>query len=69
MSTIVTWNVNGIRARAAQVLDYLTTRQPGVLCLQEIKASAEQIPDEVTHVEGYVLGTNGAPTGDRKSVV
>jgi exodeoxyribonuclease-3 len=43
---IVTWNVNGIRARAAQLCDWLEREQPDVLCLQEIKAKPEQVPEQ-----------------------
>jgi exodeoxyribonuclease III len=42
--TIITWNVNGVRARQSEVLDLLEREKPDVLCLQEIKASAESIP-------------------------
>ena len=42
---IATWNVNGIRARAAQLCEWLERDRPDVLCLQEIKASPEQVPD------------------------
>jgi exodeoxyribonuclease-3 len=42
---IATWNVNGIRARSAQVLDWLDAERPDVVCLQEIKASPEQVPE------------------------
>jgi exodeoxyribonuclease-3 len=38
--------VNGIRARAAQLRDWLDRERPGVVCLQELKAEAAQIPDE-----------------------
>ncbi len=41
---IATWNVNGIRARAAQVEQWLDEERPDVLCLQEIKAAREQVP-------------------------
>ena len=41
---IATWNVNGIRARGAQVEQWLDTERPDILCLQEIKASPEQVP-------------------------
>lgn len=41
---LVTWNVNGIRAREAQVRALLETEAPDVLCLQEIKAKPEQVP-------------------------
>jgi exodeoxyribonuclease-3 len=42
---IATWNVNGIRAREAQLCDWLERDQPDVLCLQEIKARPDQVPD------------------------
>ena len=42
---IATWNVNGIRARAAEVQKLLEREQPDVVCLQEIKASPEHVPE------------------------
>lgn len=50
---IVTWNVNGIRARAAQLLDWLAAEQPDVLCLQEIKAGPDMVPAAVAQAPGY----------------
>jgi exodeoxyribonuclease-3 len=50
---IATWNVNGIRARQAQVQEYLDREQPDVLCLQEIKAAMDQLPVWLCDVEGY----------------
>jgi exodeoxyribonuclease-3 len=41
---IATWNVNGIRAREAQVAELLTREAPDVLCLQEVKAPPDKIP-------------------------
>jgi exodeoxyribonuclease-3 len=41
---IATWNVNGIRARQAELHDLLDAERPDVLCLQEIKASPDQLP-------------------------
>ena len=49
---IATWNVNGIRARAAQLSEWLAQSRPDVVCLQELKATAAQIPAE-SKVEGY----------------
>ena len=49
---IATWNVNGIRARAAQLAEWLARERPDVVCLQELKATAAQIPAE-SKVEGY----------------
>jgi exodeoxyribonuclease-3 len=44
---IATWNVNGIRARQAEVRDWLARENPDVACLQEIKATPEQVPPEL----------------------
>jgi exodeoxyribonuclease-3 len=50
---VVTWNVNGIRARDAQVQELIDREQPDVLCLQEIKASLDQLPVWMCDIEGY----------------
>src|SRR5215470_6915983 len=50
---ISTWNVNGIRAREAQVLDFLEIERPDVLCLQEIKASPGDVPQRLCDVSDY----------------
>ena len=42
---IATWNVNGIRARQEQLAEWLRRDQPDIVCLQELKAEASQIPD------------------------
>ncbi|HEX2550784.1 MAG TPA: exodeoxyribonuclease III, partial [Nocardioidaceae bacterium] len=44
---VATWNVNGIRARAAQVEAWLERERPDVVCLQELKAELVQVPDAV----------------------
>jgi exodeoxyribonuclease-3 len=43
---IATWNVNGIRARAPQVREWMERERPDVVCLQELKAEAGQIPEQ-----------------------
>jgi exodeoxyribonuclease-3 len=50
---IATWNVNGIRARQAQVQEWVDAERPDVVCLQEIKASPDQIPAALCEMEGY----------------
>lgn len=50
---IATWNVNGVRAREAQLQEFIARERPDVLCLQEIKASIEQIPMWLCEIEGY----------------
>ena len=42
---IATWNVNGIRAREAQLCAWLERDRPDVVCLQEIKARPDQVPE------------------------
>ena len=43
---IISWNVNGIRAVANKgALKWVDKRQPDILCLQEIKAGQDQIPE------------------------
>ena len=50
---LATWNVNGIRARQAQVQEWVEREQPDVLCLQEIKATPDQIPAMLFDLERY----------------
>jgi exodeoxyribonuclease-3 len=50
---IATWNVNGIRAREKQFLEWLDLEQPDVVCLQEIKAPQAQIPASLCEMQGY----------------
>ena len=42
---IATWNVNGIRARQAQFCEWVARERPDVVCLQELKAEAAQVPE------------------------
>jgi exodeoxyribonuclease-3 len=50
---IVTWNVNGIRARQLEVQQFVERERPDILCLQEIKASSDQVPAALCEMEGY----------------
>jgi exodeoxyribonuclease III len=57
---IATWNVNGIRAREAQVLAFVERERPDVLCLQEIKAPVDRVPVALCELEGYWCLWHGA---------
>jgi exodeoxyribonuclease III len=48
-----TWNVNGIRAREAQVREWIERDRPEFVCLQELKASPTQVPASLCEMEGY----------------
>jgi exodeoxyribonuclease-3 len=50
---IATWNVNGIRARQAQVQEWIERERPDVVCLQEIKATLDQLPVWLCELDGY----------------
>ncbi|PYR59654.1 MAG: exodeoxyribonuclease III [Acidobacteria bacterium] len=50
---IATWNVNGIRARQAQLQAWIERERPDVVCLQEIKATSDQVPAALCEMEGY----------------
>jgi exodeoxyribonuclease III len=50
---VTTWNVNGIRAREAQVREWIERERPDVLCLQELKAPVAQVPAALCELPGY----------------
>jgi len=57
---IATWNVNGIRARHTQVAEWIARDQPDVVCLQELKAKPEQVPETLCSLAGYWCYWHGA---------
>jgi exodeoxyribonuclease-3 len=51
---IISWNVNGIRAiHKKGALQWFIKEQPDILCMQEIKALEEQVPNELHDLDGY----------------
>ena len=51
---IISWNVNGIRASLKKgLLDWLDKESPDILCLQETKASLEQLPNVLQSPKDY----------------
>lgn len=51
---MLSWNVNGIRAvKNRGFLDWLKETAPDLLCLQETKATPEQLEPELRQPEGY----------------
>lgn len=59
---IATWNVNSIAARLPLVLRWLESRQPDVLCLQEIKCVEAKFPVSDFAALGYHSLIFGQPT-------
>ena len=50
---IATYNVNGIRSRLSQLLQWLEREKPDVACLQELKAQDEGFPAAEIERAGY----------------
>ena len=71
---IATWNVNGIRARQAQLAEWIQRDRPEVVCLQELKAESAQIPEpcKLTDYWGYwhcMRGYSGVSLQIRKDLI
>jgi exodeoxyribonuclease-3 len=60
---IATWNVNGFRARQAQLLEWMAQERADVVCLQELKATPEQIGETLTLLPDYWSVWHGGPKG------
>ena len=50
---VATWNVNGIRARQAQFLEWIDRDRPEIVCLQELKAAPAQLADELCNLANH----------------
>ncbi len=59
MTKIATWNVNSLRVRLPQVLDWLGTNQPDILALQETKLLDENFPQGEIEAAGYQVAYAG----------
>ncbi|MBM2291040.1 exodeoxyribonuclease III [Sulfitobacter pseudonitzschiae] len=56
---IATFNINGIKARAQALPDWLDAFQPDVVLLQEIKSVDEGFPRELFEERGYNVEVHG----------
>jgi exodeoxyribonuclease-3 len=50
---LATWNLNSLKVRLPQVLDWLDRHQPDVLCLQETKLEDTNFPVDPIRAAGY----------------
>jgi exodeoxyribonuclease-3 len=56
---LLCWNVNGIRAVMKRgFLDWLAREAPDILCLQETKATPDDLPQELLKPPGYYTNWN-----------
>ena len=59
---LATWNVNSLKVRLPQVLDWLARQQPAVLCLQETKLEDHAFPLAEIAAAGYRAVWHGQKT-------
>lgn len=59
---LATWNVNSLKVRLPQVLDWLATHQPDALCLQETKTEDAKFPLAEIEAAGYHASFSGQKT-------
>ena len=50
---ITSWNVNSVRARIVNIIDYIKLSKPDVLMLQEIKTENKNFPLDDFKKQGY----------------
>jgi len=62
MTRIATWNVNSLRVRLPQVLEWLALYTPDVLALQETKVTDDMFPAAELQAVGYHSAFNGQKT-------
>ena len=59
---LATWNVNSIKVRLPQLIDWLAAARPDVLCLQEIKTEEAKFPRAELESAGYGAAVSGQKT-------
>jgi exodeoxyribonuclease III len=59
---IATFNINNVNKRLPNLLAWLQTARPDVVCLQELKAAQRQFPASALHDAGYSAEWVGEPT-------
>jgi exodeoxyribonuclease-3 len=59
---IAAWNVNSLKVRLPQLLDWLESSQPGVVCLQETKLEDHNFPHVEIEAAGYQVAFSGQKT-------
>ena len=59
---IASWNVNSLKVRLPQVLDWLAKHVPDALCLQELKLEDAKFPVAAIEAAGYHAAFSGQKT-------
>jgi len=59
MVKIASWNVNSVRSRISNILDWLKLENPDILCLQETKVVDKDFPISPFEEMGYNVQIHG----------
>ena len=59
---LATWNVNSLKVRLPQVLQWLQDNPVDVLCLQETKLTDDKFPSAQIEAAGYHVAFSGQKT-------
>jgi exodeoxyribonuclease-3 len=59
---LTTWNVNSLKVRLPQLLEWLARAQPDVVCLQETKLEDAAFPRAEIEAAGYQVAFHGQKT-------
>lgn len=66
---IAAWNVNSLKVRLPQFLDFLATRQLDAVCLQETKLTDDNFPHAELAAAGYRVAFTGQKTYNGVAIV
>ena len=66
---IASWNVNSLKVRLPQVLDWIDFNEPDVLCLQETKQNNDNFPHDVFKKRGLFSYHNGQNTYNGVAII
>ena len=67
--SLVTWNVNSIRARHDRVLAFLDRHEPDIVCLQETKVDDDTFPADDIRAAGYHVAFHGQRTYNGVAII
>jgi len=59
---LAAWNVNSLKVRLPQLLEWLAAQQPDIVCLQETKLEDHNFPQQEIAAAGYQVAFSGQKT-------
>ena len=66
---IATWNVNSLKVRLPQLLEWMARRAPDIVCLQETKCEDQSFPVDEIRSQGYHVVFSGQKTYNGVAIV